>query len=319
MNDTNSKEITVIESGFSLVPRNLEEAMKFADIMAKSSVVPLRYKDKPGDILISVQMGKEVGLKPLQALQAIAVINGTPTLYGDGALSVVQGSGLLEDFAERDPAEALKVGAGWCKAKRKGQATPIERTFSIEDAKKANLWGKVGPWTSYPGRMLLMRARSWVLRDGFADALKGRQVTEEVSDFVPITDGQPMLPPPMPKRLSETKPAATEPIKQAEVAPQPKQQEPPKAQTLPEGSIIMPITVKEVLMKTGTTNGKQWTVYRISDTTGTVFSTFDEKIYQEALTLKGLEATITYLSKEKGNQLLAIEKYGESAEGQQSF
>ena len=63
---------------------------------------------------------------------------------------------------------------------------PTTRTFSQEDAKRANLWGKAGPWTAYPKRMLQMRARSFALRDSFPDALKGVGISEEVRDYQPM-------------------------------------------------------------------------------------------------------------------------------------
>ena len=53
----------------------------------------------------------------------------------------------------------------------------------LDDAKRAGLLGKKGPWTEYPQRMLQMRARSWALRDGFADVLKGLSVREEAQDI----------------------------------------------------------------------------------------------------------------------------------------
>ena len=302
-------EITVIDNGFSLEPKSLEEAIKFAEIMSKSSVVPLRYKDKPGDILISVQMGREVGLKPLQSLQAIAVINGTPSLYGDGALSVVQSSGLLEDFAERDPAEALKVNAGWCKAVRKGQATPIERTFSIEDAKKAGLWDKVGPWKQYPGRMLQMRARSWVLRDGFADALKGLQVAEEVQDYEPLHTSKPMLPPPaMPGRLTDVTQTVTPTPATSTAQPTTQANKP-----IPADAITGLIKVQDALSKVGNTNGKDWKKYNIVSEDGTLYGTFDEKLYIAALEIKELggAAQVTFQKSGKWNNLLAITPYQE--------
>jgi ribosome modulation factor len=39
--------------------------------------------------------------------------------------------------------------------------------------------------------MLLMRARTWAVRDGAADALMGLQVAEEVQDYQPIRDVTP--------------------------------------------------------------------------------------------------------------------------------
>jgi hypothetical protein len=59
--------------------------------------------------------------------------------------------------------------------------------FSVADAKKASLWGKAGPWQSYPDRMLQMRARGFGLRDKFADALRGLSIAEEAMDIAPDT------------------------------------------------------------------------------------------------------------------------------------
>lgn len=78
-----------------------------------------------------------------------------------------------------------------CTVWRKGQAEPTTRTFSIADAKRAKLWGKPGPWTEYPARMLQMRARSFALRDAFPDVLKGLRTVEELQDIPPDE-----LPPP---------------------------------------------------------------------------------------------------------------------------
>lgn len=52
----------------------------------------------------------------------------------------------------------------------------------MEDARKAGLAGKQGPWTSYPKRMRQMRARAFALRDVFPDVLRGMPVAEELMD-----------------------------------------------------------------------------------------------------------------------------------------
>ena len=140
---------------FSMEPRTLDEAMKYAEIIAKSDLVPKDYKANPGNVLIAIQWGQEVGLKPLQALQNIAVVNGRPSLYGDAPLALVKNSGLMEDFREDFDDKTLTA---ICSAKRKGQPSVIQYTFSKDDAVKAGLWSKQGSWSQYPKRMLKMRA-----------------------------------------------------------------------------------------------------------------------------------------------------------------
>ena len=189
---------------FSMEPKSLDEAMKYAEIIAKSDLIPLNFKNKPGDVLVAIQWGQEVGLKPLQALQNIAVINGRPSLWGDASLSLVRASGLLEDF--REDFEPVSFTAT-CTAKRKNQATLIVRTFSKADAEKAGLWDR-NTWKSYPKRMAQMRARAFCLRDGFADVLKGMAIAEEQQDVVIDVHATPTPalpePPAPPKRASES-------------------------------------------------------------------------------------------------------------------
>lgn len=173
-----SSAITKKEN-FTLEPKTLEEAMKYADIMSKSSVVPKHYQGKPGDILVAVQMGAEVGLKPIQALQNIAVINGKPSIYGDACLALVKNHPAFEDIKEWYDD---KTGTAHCEIKRKGQSWH-KTSFSSEDAKKANLLGKAGPWTQYEKRMKQMRARGFNVRDTFPDALQGLILREEAEDY----------------------------------------------------------------------------------------------------------------------------------------
>ena len=167
------------QSTFSLTPNNLQEAIQYSEILAKSTIVPKNYQNKSGDILVAIQMGSELGLKPIQSLQSIAVINGIPSVYGDGLLALVQAHASFEDIQESFDEQA---NAAICIIKRKNQSSYTVK-YTKEDAEKAGLWGKVGPWKQYPKRMLQMRARGFALRDKFADVLRGLIIVEEARDY----------------------------------------------------------------------------------------------------------------------------------------
>lgn len=185
-----STEVTESKQ-FDLSPRTLDEALKFADYMAKSDLVPKDFKEKPGNCLIAIQWGMELGLKPMQALQNIAVINGRPALWGDAVIALVRASPICEYVTE-----SLEGNVAVCRVKRRGEAEQV-RTFSDDDAKAAGLLGKQGPWTQYRNRMKQMRARSYALRDVFPDVLKGIQIAEEVMDIPPERDVTPSRATPM--------------------------------------------------------------------------------------------------------------------------
>lgn len=164
---------------FDLSPRTFEQALTFSNYLSDSDMVPKDYKGKPGNCLIAMQWGAEVGLKPLQAIQNIAVINGRPSMWGDAVLALVRSSSLCESVVETE-----SDAKGTCTVKRRGEPEyTIE--FTVEDAKKAGLWGKQGPWQTSPKRMMKLRARAFALRDKFADVLRGIAIAEESLDLAP--------------------------------------------------------------------------------------------------------------------------------------
>lgn len=173
-------QLSTNNRGFA--PANLTEAIQFSDLLASSSIVPKAYQGKPQDILVCVQWGFELGLAPMQALQNIAVINGKPSVYGDAAMALVQASPVCEDVEEFFENEGSPNPVAVCIASRKGRK-PVTVKFSVEDAKRAGLWGKQGPWSAYPKRMMQMRARGFALRDAFPDVLKGMITAEEAQDY----------------------------------------------------------------------------------------------------------------------------------------
>ena len=171
--------ITTNRQGFA--PATITEAMEFSKMLADSAMVPRSYQGKPQDIMVCVQWGYEIGLAPMQALQNIAVINGKPSVYGDAAMALVQASPVCEDIEEYFENESTPNPVAVCVAKRRGRK-PVVAKFSVEDAKRAGLWGKTGPWQAYPKRMMQMRARGFALRDAFPDVLKGLITAEEAQD-----------------------------------------------------------------------------------------------------------------------------------------
>jgi len=163
-------------------PQTMTEAIEFSNMLSRSQMVPKNYQNKPEDVLVAVQWGYEIGLAPLQALQNISVINGKPSVYGDAAMALVQASPVCEDVQETIEGDGTSNPVAICKVKRKGRSEVISK-YSVEDAKRAGLWGKQGPWSQYPKRMLQMRARGFALRDAFPDVLKGLITAEEAQDM----------------------------------------------------------------------------------------------------------------------------------------
>ncbi len=203
-------------SGFGLAmsPQTIEQAEKFCQMLAKTEFVPKAFRNKPDSIMVVGAMGARLGVDVFTAMSGIADINGKPCVYGDLMMAVCQNHAEFEDCIESTEGKAYEdTFTAICTAKRKGRA-PVTRTFSVIEAKEANLWKKAGPWTSTPQRMLQMRARAFALRDTFADALAGMHSVEEMADLVDVTASASVQTEPRAakKRTIETTaaPAATE-------------------------------------------------------------------------------------------------------------
>ena len=153
----------------AIVPQDFESAYRLATVVSKSGMAP-KSLDSVEKCTVAIMHGLELGLTPMAALQSIAVVNGMPTVFGDGLLARVRASDLMEDLQESVESDASGPTVAVCKVKRRGQASWVVHSFTRAEAMKAGLWKKAGPWSQYPQRMMQMRARSWALRDAFADA-----------------------------------------------------------------------------------------------------------------------------------------------------
>lgn len=193
-----------------IIPQSLEETFRYAQVVCKAGLAPSSYnldpqnknsEADPQKVVIGIMKGMEVGLPPMSALSNIAIINNRPSIWGDGAIGLIQSQGLLESMevirhGEMAPGKEPSIADypddyGYTiRMWRKGQSEPYEGTFTVRDAKRAHLWGNKNkkPWIEYPDRMLYNRARSYPIRDGFADVLVGLAIAEEARDIEERTE-----------------------------------------------------------------------------------------------------------------------------------
>lgn len=167
----------------ALVPKDLDDAFRLAKALSMSGdMIPECFQGKPEATMAALVRGMEIGLAPMQSLSSIAVINGRASLWGDALPALMQRAGHHVDVVIEGDGDNMVAMATLT---RGDTGKSIIRKFSVDDAKKANLWTKKGPWQQYPKRMISLRARTLAVRDGAADALMGLQIAEEVQDYGP--------------------------------------------------------------------------------------------------------------------------------------
>lgn len=232
-----SRDMTVTQRRSLLDIANVQDAIQASEILSKSGLIPDKFKGRPADILVAMQWGAELGsVQPLQALNGIAVVNGTPSIYGDLGKALVMRQADLAHFDLDVTGDGRNMEAH-CEIRRQKPhgVIGVRRTFSMADAERGGLAGR-GPWKQYPGRMLMWRAFWLAARDVYADVLSGLQGAEELED--------------LPYEIKQQKAAPVEPPKKVVVDAEPV--EAPKPQPTPRSadSKVARFRGEELLKKT---------------------------------------------------------------------
>jgi len=314
-----------------VMPTTLEDAWRLAQLLAKSGLVPEDFRGRPENVLVALQLGAEVGFPPMQALQSIAVINGRPTIWGDGLLALITSSrpfraieewyevagerraGLAAEDWKHD--ESAAVCAVW----RTDREGPFVSRFSVGQARKAGLLQKKGPWQDYPDRMLKLRARSWAARDAFPDVLRGLVAREEAMDMGAPLEREPVAPL-QPRRASarlETPPSASTPASDRSAdspaaAVSGTAPEPPAAAT-PRGRTIRGVRIEDTAFMRPKEPQEPYFLIVAKTSTGRPMKlrTQDERLYHEAASFEGTESAVTITVESDGAELVltALEIY----------
>ena len=155
-------------------------------------------------------VGAELGLSPIQSLQSIYVIKGKAILSSHAVLAIVMRRRdickyfrLVESTPERATYETL----------RDGSDKPSSLTYTIEDAKRANLLNNP-TWKSHPAAMLRARCGTALARATYPDLVLGvydESEAEEIRGDLRGVAQEPVI------RI------APEPARTIEAAPEPAQ------------------------------------------------------------------------------------------------
>lgn len=162
-----------------------------AQSIARTTFVPTSYKKRgrdtwldPSEVASNVTAaflaGAEIGLKPMQALQAINIIEGTPALSALAMRALVTAAGhemwIHEQSVERATMYVTMRG------RRRGSENVVEVTWTLGRARQAGLLEKQN-WQKDPLAMLIARCTSALARLIGPDVIMGLAYSaEELGD-----------------------------------------------------------------------------------------------------------------------------------------
>lgn len=173
---------------------NMGKLMEMAGMLAKSTIVPITYQNRPENCFIALDMASRMGVSPLVIMQNLYVIQGKPSFSGSAIASMIKSSPMFKDV------ELIYVGEEG-KDTWGAYVTAIDArngkrlkggTVTLAIAKKEGWFQKAGSkWQTMPEIMLGYRAYAWFGRIHAPQLMMGLQSTDEIIDSTKGTVGDP--------------------------------------------------------------------------------------------------------------------------------
>lgn len=162
--------------------KSMNAAMKVANMLAKSALLPEQYIGHPENCLIAIDIANRMRISPLLVAQNLYVIKQKPAWSGSFAISAINNCGKFT------PLEFIytKNGGGGCyaQATRLSDGKVLKGTeITLEMAQKEGWSTKPGSkWLTMSEQMLAYRAGSFFAKVYCPEVLLGVQTIDEIQD-----------------------------------------------------------------------------------------------------------------------------------------
>lgn len=162
--------------------KSMNAAMKVANMLAKSQLLPEQYIGHPENCLIAIDIANRMRISPLLVAQNLYVIKQKPAWSGSFAISAINNCGKFT------PLEFIytKNGGGGCyaQATRLSDGKVLKGTeITLDMARKEGWSTKPGSkWLTMSEQMLAYRAGSFFAKVYCPEVLLGVQTIDEIQD-----------------------------------------------------------------------------------------------------------------------------------------
>lgn len=146
--------------GTALVPTNIADAMRLAEMMAKGKLVPQALQQSPADCLLVIEQATRWGMSPFAVAQEVSVIQGKLMHSGKIVAAAIQSSGVLDGRLRYDYSGSGDARTVVVSGILRGETEPREVSVMVKDAKTNNR-----VWMTQPDQQLAYHgARVWARR-----------------------------------------------------------------------------------------------------------------------------------------------------------
>jgi hypothetical protein len=187
MSKTTTLAVATVEPRQDIAIQSWAELQERANFFAQSDLLPAALKKKPADVAIILQMGWELNIPPMQAINGITVIQGKPTVSPELCIALIYSrlpAATVEYIKTTESLAVVKI--------TRDRSRPTESYTATWDDAKADKMGLLGKdnYKKQKGNMLKWRAVGEAAHAICPDILKGMYLTPEMQDVDP-TPGEP--------------------------------------------------------------------------------------------------------------------------------
>lgn len=163
-----------------------DKLMEMSVMLAKSTIVPVMYQNRPENVFIALDMSSRMGIAPMLLMNNLYIIQGKPSLAGQFISALVRSTPMFRDVTLHYVGNPkLDDWGAYVTAVRDTTGQVIKgATVTIATAKKEGWYTKAGSkWQTMPELMLGYRAYTWFARQHSPELLNGLQSSDEIEDI----------------------------------------------------------------------------------------------------------------------------------------
>ncbi len=169
---------------------NFNNAMKMAEQLAKSDMIPTVYKGKPENCIIALELSNRLKLSPFLVMQNMYIVQGKPSWSSSFIISCINASGRFNGGLKFE----MDANRTKCRAYAVEKTTGdklVGPLITMEMAQHEGWLGKSGSkWKTMPELMLRYRAAAFFGRLYCPEIMNGMLTDDEAADIKPIEENE---------------------------------------------------------------------------------------------------------------------------------
>lgn len=171
--------------------KSFETALRMADCLAKSTIVPKDYQNNTGNCMIAIEMAIRINTSPMMVMQNLYVVNGRPAWSSQWIIAMINTSRKYKTELKFDFGDAKEDGGLSCQAwaedysGNKVVGPKITMTMANAEGWTTKNGSK---WKTMPNVMIQYRAASFFGRMKCPEMIMGIYSQEEAAEMVDLNE-----------------------------------------------------------------------------------------------------------------------------------